>query len=169
MSDATHLKPEFQFTGKHMVICMLAFFGVIIAVNMYMATLASKSWTGLIVKNSYVASQKYNGELQKAAEQNSRGWKSSVSYAAGTLVLTLRDENDKVLIFDNVGVEIGRPAFEQKDQNLQFMPLSTGSNKIAIHLEKGIWALKIKGQVAGKEYRRDVRIHVDSHDKGKIL
>ena len=39
---------------------MLAFFGVIIAVNVVMATLASTSWTGLVVENSYVASQEFN-------------------------------------------------------------------------------------------------------------
>ena len=49
-----------EFTGRHMLAIMLAFFGVIIAVNLVMATLASKSWTGLVVKNTYVASQQFN-------------------------------------------------------------------------------------------------------------
>lgn len=169
MSDNVYSKPEFSFTGKHMLASMLCFFGVIIAVNFYMASLASQSWTGLIVKNSYVASQEYNGELQKAAEQKTRGWKSSVSYAAGTLVLTLRNQNNNVLTFDNVIAEIGRPAFEQADKALQFTPLATGSNKIAIHLEQGVWALKIKGNVAGETYRRDLRIEVDASGKGKLL
>ena len=169
MSGDAYLKPEFRFTGKHMLASMLCFFGVIIAVNFYMASLASKSWTGLIVKNSYVASQEYNSELQKAADQQNRGWKSSVSYGAGTLVLTLRNQNNNVLTFDNVIAEIGRPAFEQSDKALQFVPLATGSNKIAIHLEQGIWALKIKGNVAGEPYRRDLRIEVDGSGKGKIL
>lgn len=169
MSDNVYSKSEFRFTGKHMLVSMLCFFGVIVAVNFFMATLASKSWTGLIVKNSYVSSQEYNSELQKAADQNNRGWKSSVSYAAGTLVLTLRNHNNNIITFDKVIAEIGRPAFEHKDKALQFMPLATGSNKIAIHLEPGIWALKIKGNVAGKAYRRDLRINVDSGGKGKIL
>ena len=47
----------FRFTGFHMLACMIVFFGVIVAVNLTMATLASQSWTGLVVKNSYVASQ----------------------------------------------------------------------------------------------------------------
>ena len=52
-----------EFTGRHMAIIMVAFFGVIIAVNLTMATLASRSWTGLVVKNSYVESQKFNSVL----------------------------------------------------------------------------------------------------------
>ena len=49
--------PEREFTGWHMAITMIAFFGVIISVNLTMAILASSTWTGLIVKNGYVASQ----------------------------------------------------------------------------------------------------------------
>ena len=49
-----------EFTGRHMLAIMLAFFGTIIAVNLVMAIFASRSWTGLVVKNSYVASQEFN-------------------------------------------------------------------------------------------------------------
>ncbi len=49
------------FTGHHMLIVMLAFFGaVMIAANLTMASFASRSWSGLEVPNSYVASQEYN-------------------------------------------------------------------------------------------------------------
>lgn len=169
MNDVVNSKSEFRFTGKHMIASMVCFFGVIIAVNLYMATLASKSWTGLIVKNSYVASQEFNGELKKAAEQKNWGWHSTINYAAGTLVLTLRDEDKNIITFDKVVAEIGRPAFEQSDKVIEFMPIASGSNKIMIHLKEGVWALKIRGTAAGKTYRRDLRISVDSGDKGRIL
>ena len=43
---------QFRFTGYHMLAIMVAFFGVVIAVNLTMATFASRSWTGLVVENS---------------------------------------------------------------------------------------------------------------------
>lgn len=43
------------WTGRRMLITMLLFFGVIIAVNMTMLYLALTNFTGLVVKNSYVA------------------------------------------------------------------------------------------------------------------
>lgn len=52
-------KPK-EFTGRHMLAIMLAFFGVIIAVNGVMATFATRSWSGLVVENTYVASQQFN-------------------------------------------------------------------------------------------------------------
>ena len=36
--------------GRHMLLIILGFFGVVIGVNVTMATLASKSWTGLVVE-----------------------------------------------------------------------------------------------------------------------
>jgi nitrogen fixation protein FixH len=39
-----------EFTGRHMLLIMIAFFGVIIAVNITMAVVARQSWTGLVAK-----------------------------------------------------------------------------------------------------------------------
>ena len=76
-APTTQPKP---FTGRHMLFAMLAFFGVIIAVNLTMAAFATKSWTGLVVKNSYVASQAFNRELEQAKVQAARGWTGDITY-----------------------------------------------------------------------------------------
>ena len=48
------------FTGLHMLLSTSAFFCVVIAVNVTMAVYASSSWSGLVVENTYVASQEFN-------------------------------------------------------------------------------------------------------------
>jgi nitrogen fixation protein FixH len=53
-----------QFTGGTWR-RMVAFFGVVIAVNLTMARLAIGSFGGVVVENSYVASQKFNGWLDR--------------------------------------------------------------------------------------------------------
>ena len=60
----TDAKKPFTFTGWHMLAIMLAFFGTIITVNFTMAYLATSSWSGLVVKNTYVASQQFNGKTE---------------------------------------------------------------------------------------------------------
>ena len=55
-----------EFTGKHMLAIMIAFFGVVFAVNFTMVYFSRHSWTGLVVENSYVASQEFN---EKTAAQ----------------------------------------------------------------------------------------------------
>ena len=64
---------EWTFTGRHMLLVMVAFFGVTITVNLVLAFFATSSWTGLIVKNSYVASQEYNEKLAEARAQDALG------------------------------------------------------------------------------------------------
>ncbi|MGO4840209.1 FixH family protein, partial [Rhizobiaceae sp. 2RAB30] len=67
------------FTGRHMLAIMVAFFGTIIAVNVTMATLAGRSWTGFVVKNSYVASQEFNRKAEQGRAQAALGWESRLT------------------------------------------------------------------------------------------
>ena len=55
-----------QFTGRHMLAILIAFFGTVIAVNMVMAVLATRTFGGLVVENSYVATRQFNGWLEQA-------------------------------------------------------------------------------------------------------
>lgn len=67
------------FTGRHMSAILIGFFGVVVAVNITMASLASSSFGGTVVDNSYVASQKYNGWLASARAQERLGWATPVT------------------------------------------------------------------------------------------
>ncbi len=72
-------EPKPAFTGRMFLGIMVAFFGVVVAVNITMARLASGTFGGTVVDNSYVASQKYNGWLAKARAQDQLGWATPVS------------------------------------------------------------------------------------------
>ncbi len=154
-------KREFVFTGKHMLACMIAFFGVIIAVNVTMATFASSSWTGLVVKNSYVASQKFNAELAGAKAQTELGWSSNVTYQNQHLSFSLLDRDGERLSPQVVTLSIGRPAFEQQDQQIQLIADPSGSYGSRIALEDGTWMLRFDASAAEQTYRRDLRLFVN--------
>ncbi|MDJ0612340.1 MAG: FixH family protein [Rhizobiaceae bacterium] len=157
-----------QFTGKHMILVMVCFFGVIIIVNFTMAYLASNTWTGLVVKNTYVASQHYNETLEAAEKQNALGLGSKISYHKNQLVFSIYDRDGKQVSIANPTLKIGRPAFEQADQVMSFLPGKSFSNHIPIHLKPGVWALTITGEVSGEPYRRDARMFVNSDNVGAI-
>jgi nitrogen fixation protein FixH len=70
--------PASRFTGRHMWMVMVGFFGLVIAVNFTMAWVASRTFGGTIVDNSYVASQKFNGWLRAARAQDKLGWHSTL-------------------------------------------------------------------------------------------
>lgn len=71
-----------RFTGRHITIILVAFFGVVVAVNVTMATFAARTFGGVVVENSYVASQRYNEWLAAARKQDALGWTAKPSLAA---------------------------------------------------------------------------------------
>lgn len=62
------------FTGRHAAMIIVAFFAVVVSVNLVMARLASQTFGGVVVENSYVASQQYNRWLNEAAREKALGW-----------------------------------------------------------------------------------------------
>jgi nitrogen fixation protein FixH len=84
------LAPAKPLTGRHVLVYLIAFFGVIIGVNLTMATLATNTFRGVVVDSSYKAGMSFNKERMALAAQEAMGWKVEARE---------RWENDK-LIFD---------------------------------------------------------------------
>ncbi len=168
MKQASENHSNFQFTGKHMMMIMVAFFGVIVAVNFNMARLASSTWTGLVVENSYVASQHFNDELMQARAQRETGLHSGLSYKSGVLTFTLKNQDGVSLQATDLVAEIGRPAFEQADTLIPFSKGSDGDYVLGLTLEPGVWAIKITGTTDGFQYRRDARVFVTNNGIGRL-
>ena len=149
-----------QFTGRHMLFAMLAFFGVIIIVNLTMAAFATRSWTGLVVKNSYVASQDFNRELEQAKLQAARGWTGDITYREGSVVLSLTDKAGQPVVLDTSIVRIGRPAFEQADHRVVMVHQGSGIYHAKDALDPGIWQVSVRGTSSQGDYRLDSRLIV---------
>jgi len=147
-----------QFTGRHMLLAMLAFFGVIIIVNLTMAAFATRSWTGLVVKNSYVASQAFNRELEQAKLQAARGWTGDITYSKGAVVLSLADKSGQPVVLDTSIVQIGRPAFEQEDHRVEMVHQGNGIYHAEDKLQPGIWQVSVRGTSSQGDYRLDSRL-----------
>lgn len=160
MNGSDSKNGEWEFTGWHMLVIMLAFFGVIIAVNVTMAVLAGRSWTGLVVKNSYVASQRFNEDLAEARRQAARGWTSQLDYRDAHFAFALKDRRGQPVVLDDLMVAVGRPASEAQDQTVALRHVGGGRYRGDVVLEPGIWMLRITGGAAENAYRRDSRIEV---------
>ena len=78
-----------EFTGRHMAAILVAGFGVVIAVNLMMARFAVSTFGGVVVENSYVASQEFNTWLERAAQSRAIGWEPHASEGPATLPATL--------------------------------------------------------------------------------
>lgn len=77
-----------EITGRHVFIGFAAAFGLIIVVNLVLAFSAVKTFPGLEVKNSYVASQTFD---ERRIAQEGLGWTVRASHADGVLRLEITD------------------------------------------------------------------------------
>ncbi|MEM9343311.1 MAG: FixH family protein [Pseudomonadota bacterium] len=82
-----------QITGWHVLGIFVVGFGTIIAVNMTLAVNAVRTFPGLEVKNSYVASQSFDRDR---AAQNALGWDVSARVSGDTLTLAILQDGTPV-------------------------------------------------------------------------
>jgi nitrogen fixation protein FixH len=130
-----------EFTGRHMLLITMTFFGVVIGVNVLMAISASRTWTGLVVANSYVASQEFQVKSDAAHRQNEAGWTMDVAYKDGRLVVQLAG-NDGELKLQGVEAFVRRPVGGHDDA---VVPLSFGPEGYegVIDLAPGVWDITV--------------------------
>lgn len=149
------------FTGWHMLGAVGAFFGVIIAVNITLAVYANNSWTGLVVKNSYVASQHFNEELADARRQAALGWTSGIELRDGQLSLTVRNGAGEAVTGLSVDAEIRRPTHDGENRTLSMTQGADGRYRAGLAVAAGQWSVEIAATGAdGQRYRQIFRIYV---------
>ncbi|WP_207102677.1 FixH family protein [Paracoccus shandongensis] len=129
-----------ELTGRHVLIITLAAFGVIIAVNVVMATLAVGSFPGLEVKNSYVASQQFDRDRQA---QQSLGWTARASYEGSELTIEILDKQGRHPILRDFSATIGRPTHKRSDVTPDFT-VEGGVYRAPLTLEPGAWNIHVQ-------------------------
>ena len=140
------------FTGRHMAMIMVGFFGVIIAVNFTMARFATATFGGRVVENSYVASQEFNGWLEKAEKQRALGWDA---------ITTWRPDNRLAVQLSGVPAEakvsaISRhPLGRLPDREIAFVPNGEGRFLSTSTLPEGRWLLRLEVTATGHRWRRE--------------
>lgn len=146
-----------EFTGWHMLAIMVAFFSVVIAVNLTMAFFARSSWTGFVAENTYVASQKFNEKAAEGRAQAALGWKSEFVIANGKASYRLTDKVGNVVAAKRATASFRRPAYEAEDQNVVLTPQPDGSLSAPVDLRDGIWIVEIHAEAGLAHPYRDTR------------
>lgn len=131
---------ERQITGKHVLIGFVAAFSVIVSVNLVLAYSAVRTFPGLEVKNSYVASQEF--DARKSAQEG-LGWTVSADHAGGVLVLSITDDGGNPVKVDRLEATVGRATHVYEDQTPDFH--YDGHAYVApVALGNGNWNIRMK-------------------------
>jgi|JI10StandDraft_1071094.scaffolds.fasta_scaffold24869_8 nitrogen fixation protein FixH len=146
MSQAQTARP---FTGRHMLFIMLAFFATVFTANMTMVYFASHSWTGLVVKNSYVASQEFNATTEKMLANAAVDAHPVLSFEGGVLRLALKTKTGEAVAASNVKLSLGRPSNESQDTSFDLVTVGAGLFESTQSFGPGQWEGMITADVPG--------------------
>jgi nitrogen fixation protein FixH len=152
---------EFQFTGWHFLGVLVAFFGVVFAVNFTLAYLANESWTGLITKDSYLAGQHYNEDLAKARQQATLGYQGKLTATASTIEFEFLDKQGAPIRADKVEIKLGRPADDEDDHVVTLDYFGKGKYRTEHGLTPGQWDADLTARFAdGSQWRKIWRLYL---------
>jgi nitrogen fixation protein FixH len=147
-----------RFTGRHMLLIMVSFFGVVTAVNFYMAYSATHSFAGLVVENSYVASQHFNEKLASVQRQAVLGWTVDIDVREDAVTVDARDAAGEP-IRGKIAVEMTRPTTDRDDHDLEAVADGLGPVHLPTRLLSGAWDATVTILAAnGDQYLKTHRV-----------
>lgn len=145
------------FTGWHMAAITISFFAVIIAVNLTLAVFASTSWTGLVVANSYVASQSFNRDAEIARQQQALGWQMNLVVDRSLAKITILDRAGLPMTGLNLRAVLQRPTDEAGDQVLELREAGAGIYRTDAAIGSGVWVADITAENSDNDLMRFVQ------------
>lgn len=143
-------------TGAKVLFMLVAFFGVVIGVNMIMMRLAIQTLPGTEVDSAYSASLAYENEIAAAHDQDARNWKVDAHIQRGpdgaaTLLVEARDNSGKPMTGLKFLGRFERPTDRRADLPVGLAEVGTGIYRgNAPLIASGQWDLVLEAIAAGR-------------------
>lgn len=146
----THARP---LTGRRVLVIALAAFTIMLIPNIVLSVLAVRTFSGLVVPNSYVASQSFDRDR---AAQQALGWQVDLAFADGVLRLDIVDAEGATVRPARLAVTAGRPTTTRADMALALEETPHGY-AAAAPLGPGHWRVEIQAAAADRTAFRQSR------------
>ena len=119
-------------TGKHVLFCLLGFFGVVFAVNAVLVKAAISTFGGVETTSSYKAGLMFEQEVARAGQQDALHWQVDGKLArdrAGDAVLDIsaRDAKGAPLAGITARARLAHPADERLDHAIALERITPGA------------------------------------------
>ena len=148
------------FTGRKMLMVMLAFFAVVIGVNLTMAYFALRDFRGVVVDSGYVASQDFNADRTLLEAQAARGWQIETSEAAGAPLLAFRRADGSPIAGLRLSGQALRTGDGRADMALTLIETAPGLYAANEQLAPGNWRLSVVADGEGARYATTLELFV---------
>jgi nitrogen fixation protein FixH len=145
-------------TGRTVLALIVAFFGVMLAVNFIMATYAVKTFSGLDASDPYDTGLAYNKQIAAAEAQALLGWKVELTRAsdagATEVTVSVRDKTGKPIGGLDASLAFYFPATRKFDRTVPATPIAEGVYSGSANLRPGRWEVEVSLGRAGKKLFR---------------
>jgi nitrogen fixation protein FixH len=146
-----------ELTGKHVLFCLLGFFGVVFAVNAVLVKAATSTFGGVETSSSYKAGLMFEQDVARAEQQDALHWKIAGKLArdsAGEAALDIsaRDGTGAPLADLTAQARLAHPADERLDHAIALTRTGAGQFHGAAQAQPGQWELIVD------LYRGDARL-----------
>jgi nitrogen fixation protein FixH len=150
-----------EWKGWMVLAFMLAFFGVVIGVNAFMAHVAISTFGGVDVDSSYRAGQMFERDVAMAETQDERHWrvdgKITAAAAGGkALDIAARDSAGAALTGLTATAEFTRPTDRRLDRTVSIREDAPGHFHGDVALPAGQWDLIVELSRQGERQFRSV-------------
>jgi nitrogen fixation protein FixH len=156
-SSTTAGKP---LTGRAVLVMLVAFFGIVIGVNLVLMRFAINTMSGTDVDSAYRASLAYEREIRAAHDQDTRHWRVEAHIERGPadgarVRIVARDSVGAPLSGLDFSARLERPADKRADRTIALTEVETGIYRgSAEGVLAGQWNLVLEGDTGGKRVFR---------------
>jgi nitrogen fixation protein FixH len=146
-----------ELKGRHVAAMFGGAFTVIIGVNLILAYSAVKTFPGLEVRNSYVASQTFDADR---TAQQSLGWSVLAEARNGQVLLSVTDADGLPVEVASLSATLGRATHVRDDARPDFR--FDGTRYVAdADIGPGNWNIRMVAEAAdGTRFQQRVILHV---------
>ncbi|MEL6564901.1 MAG: FixH family protein [Pseudomonadota bacterium] len=128
-----------ELKGWHVAAMFCFGFSIIIAVNLTLAFNAVATFPGLVVGNSYVASQQFEA---KRNAQEALGWEAAAAYERGAFEVRLTDAQALPAAVTTIDVTVGRTTHVAADVTPELV-FDGGAWRAPLDLGAGHWQVRL--------------------------
>jgi nitrogen fixation protein FixH len=135
-------------TGRMVLICFIAFFGVIFTMNFILVHFALTTFGGVETQSSYKAGLEYKNALAAAEAQTKRRWHVDASFnpageGSAIIIVTARDAEERSLPGLAIEARLAHPTDKRHDQVLELTEIAPGQFRGQASTSAGQWDLVI--------------------------
>ncbi len=155
-------KDERAWNGRHVFLMFAGAFGVIILANLALTIAAVRSFPGMDIKNSYVASQQFERKRQM---QEQLGFRSFALYDGNTLEIGIDSKDGVPAELAWFSARVGRPTHQRSDLWPEFH-FDGRHHTTTVELDPGYWNLDISANsLDGQPFQQKLTLWVSTRHR----